>query len=562
VKITALLKGWLVEHAQVDETASDDTIKAAVAEALTGGKLTAEKLIELTAEPEPEPDLAESVAGAVTETIEPLAKQVADLEAKLAAMQDEKPQDANGELVKQIAALAKSLQPPKANEKPADSEHKAASVLNPGGDDKPRPGTKADVIPVDKMYSTTRSALYYGKDHTHFAGQPVIYGRSDESAGVPLDSRSALDKAVCAAYFKKAAGANNTSGRGLPRWLQMTDHDKALWDYAVHECEWTGIVGKGSRDDATVDAGSAGQHAVYDTKLSPWQQKALLDDSTSGGLEAAPVVFDQAVITTPLLYGEIFPLVSVVPVARGRRMEGFTVSNPSFTSGTAEGTAISLFNTASMVGAFDTTIYNAVGAMEIGQDFEADSPVNMGQLVIQRYGEAAKNWLDNQLVNGDGTTEIQGIANASATVDIGNPSGGANAAPQPDDYIALAFNVVKQYRRPENRCVYVANDTSYQRARSIAVGASDERRVFGHDVAGYRLFEWPYKIENNMANTLAFFCAWRYYRLYRRLGLTVRVETGGKELAQKNLTLVVVRMRWGGKLELGAACSYSDNWQT
>ena len=47
--------------------------------------------------------------------------------------------------------------------------------------------------------------------------------------------------------------------------------------------------------------------------------KTLIDDATSGGLEAAPIVFDDMVIQTPLLNGELFPLVTTVPLDRGRR---------------------------------------------------------------------------------------------------------------------------------------------------------------------------------------------------------------------------------------------------
>jgi len=67
----------------------------------------------------------------------------------------------------------------------------------------------------------------------------------------------------------------------------------------------------------------------------------------------------------------------------------------------------------------------------------------------------------------------------------------------------------------------------------------------GHDV----------KIQNDTTNADIAFCNLRYYRMYRRLGLNIRVETGGKELAQKNLKLIVVRMRFGGQLEQGGAAA-------
>ncbi len=44
-------------------------------------------------------------------------------------------------------------------------------------------------------------------------------------------------------------------------------------------------------------------------KLTDVEIKALPDDGTSGGLEAGPIVFDDAMILTPILYGETLPVI-------------------------------------------------------------------------------------------------------------------------------------------------------------------------------------------------------------------------------------------------------------
>ena len=49
--------------------------------------------------------------------------------------------------------------------------------------------------------------------------------------------------------------------------------------------------------------------------------------------------------------------------------------------------------------------------------------------------------------------------------------------------------------------------------------------------------------------------------MYRRLGMQVQVETGGRTLALKNTTLVVMRMRWGGQMELATAGAFSNSWK-
>lgn len=50
--------------------------------------------------------------------------------------------------------------------------------------------------------------------------------------------------------------------------------------------------------------------------------KAVLDDSSLGGLEIAPVVIDQNIVTFPLLSGQLYPFVDVVHIPRGRRCRG------------------------------------------------------------------------------------------------------------------------------------------------------------------------------------------------------------------------------------------------
>ena len=513
MEMTPQLRAWLVENFAVPVDASEEDFKAAAMKALDEGVLSVQQLATLSAKEEAEAVVAEPQVEEKqdsNEAIEELAKSVAQIAARL-DYQD----------VKEAAPQTKSV-----------GQKMMASA--PANDD-------VRVIGAEERYSSTKSAAINPAGHVKAGQVAEIYGRA-------LDMPSQLDKAVSGAYFKWAL---NNSGGQVPRALRMTEHDNQLMEYAFRNCSWSGVIGGAGTDN--------GATKIDNRKLSDFEIKSLIDDSTSGGLEAAPVVFDDAVILTPVLHGELFPLVNVVPISRGRRVEGFSLGNPSFTSGTAEGTAISLFDTSSYVSAFDTTIYNAVGAMEIGLDFEEDSPVNIGALVAQRYGEKAMEWLDNQIINGDGTTEPQGILNASGTTTVSSTNGSSGPATV-DDYEGLMFGIAKQYRSAADRArtVFIANDTTYKRARAISVGSSDARRVFGMEVnthGDYSLLGHDYKIQNDVGNANIAFCNLRYYRMYRRLGLNIRVETGGKELAQKNLKLVVVRMRFGGQLEQGGAAA-------
>ena len=542
MNLTTKLKGWLTENFGVSATASDDDCRKAAALALVEDKLSAAKLAELSAD-DGDSDVDDIVGKAVDKALEPLLKALEQRVQPESKKEDRSA--ALGTILDSALSNAHRDEPPPKK----DSTASRAARLFAGADVRVK-------SPIER-YSSSKGVKCYAMDckHSHLRGKPAMY------AGSPIEDTSQAEKAIIGATFKWLLNqpANMGSGRALPQF-KMTEHDEQLVAYAMHELPWSGLVR--SRGDATgIDEGGL---EIRDRKLMDFERKALLDDSTSGGTEAVPLIFDSAIITTPVLYGELFPLVNVVPVARGRRIQGSTIANVTWTSGVAEGTSITAFNTAAMIGAFSNTMYNAVAAIEIGNDFQEDSPIDIATILVQKAGEEALKWLDNQIANGDGTTEPQGIFNASGTTDIGNPAGGAGAAPQVNDYEALYFGLVKEYRPPSDkgRTVFVGSDTSYRRARAIAVGASDARRVFGMDEASYEIAGLaPFKVQNSISNANCAAVNFAHYRMYRRLGMNVRTETGGKELALKNLSLIVLRMRWAGKIELGGYVAYSDNWQ-
>ena len=400
--------------------------------------------------------------------------------------------------------------------------------------------TRKDLYCPERTKSGTKHAL---------SGQPAMFGN------IQLKSTSEYGYAQAAAWFKFCLLSNTTHKNEIPHNLRMTEMDKKLVEYAIHENEFTGWLRDGFEDDRPH------QIPVSRRKLTEFERKALLDDSTSGGIEIAPIEFDDALVTIPVLNGELFPLVNVVNVARGRRMKGGSVGNPTFSS-TAEGTAMTPFDTTGLVSAFDTTIHPATGSMEIGLDFEDDSPTDIGKIIINKFGEKSLEWLDRVVAVGNGTTEPQGVM-VSSTVTVVPSDNDTSGPPTVSDYEGLMFAVQKQYRNTKgSKNVYIGNETSYRRARAIAVGPSDERRVFGMTHGDYMIFDTPYKINHNIGNSQIAYANLGYYRMYRRLGLNVRLETAGNYLAIRHQRLIVVRMRYGGQLELGGAAAYMSDAQS
>ena len=524
MKLTEALKAWVVENRGVKSDASDDDFRKAAAEAIADGTLSPEKLHELTAEKAAPVNEFQKQFGELVGMVKGLATEVADLKKA----------------------------PEKEAEKTTPTEEKAAPagdtswyekvVTNvlAGGD----PESHVRVKGAHEQYATTKSAAVYpptqkgGKAHP-LAGKPMV---DFSEHGRTIDTPSELDKAVASAYAKLMIGAARYKSRSIA-FAHMPQHDKELLLFAAQQMKWGGASDGGETAD------------IVNRSLTPREQKALIDDSVggaSGGLEAAPIVFDDMVIQAPLLSGELYPLVNVVPLDRGRRVEGVSTGKVTGAWGGIDDTAITLFNTASYVSAFDTTVFRWEGAIKIGLDFMSETPVDFGAHITAQYGERLLEDLDDVIAAGNGTTQPEGVMTKSGTTSVA--WGGATSI---GNYESLRFGVTKAEHRPNvaASAVFCGTETSYQRARAIPVGASDARRIFGLDYSSYMLMERPYKINSTLTNSQVFYAIMGRYRMYRRRGLTFRTSTEGDTLIRANEMLITATARFGGQLERGACAA-------
>lgn len=560
MKLTAALKAYAIAKLGVKQDAGDDVFRAELGKAIIAGTLGGQELADLSAD---KPDAKTLVAGMIDERV---GAHLAPIAATLAAIQ--KAMSAPQQPAAAVAVAGTPAAPPV-----TPAAEKGAAPTSEKGNGTPRPeevlgqqpgsGTDVEGKGMDEAMRIRVKGIkdLYGHTPTQaicpeftrrgskhlFAGRPAKFGQQQ------LHNATDLMKAVAGMYFKWSLQSQLKAMGDYPRWMKWTQHDQDILNYALHECQWSGLVHAGP-EFGLEDSGGKG-YKLDSQRLSEQQRKDLLDDSTSGGINAVPIYFDEMMVLTPVLYGELFPLVEVVNMTRGRLIDGSSMSNPTFTSGTAEGTAITPFSTTGFIAGMDSTVFPVVSAVNIGLDFEEDSPADIGGTLVMKFGEKLMEWLDNQIANGDGTTEMQGFFNAASTIAVPSDNGTGGPATV-GDYEALLFGMNKAFRRANGgRVAFVANDTTYSRAKAIAVGPNDERRVFGMNHQDYTILETPYKVQNDIANNLLAFVNLGGYRLYRRLGMSVRIETGGSTLARANEKLIVVRGRFAGRLTLGGYAS-------
>lgn len=543
MKFTPKLKGWLLENTDIEADASDSDFRDAAAEALTrdaaeGEELTSALLEKLTADEDA--DKGNTLLSALT--------AISDGQKLL------------------LEKLAEKNEPVKSNEKGKDSNKPPETdiagnkngwfenALSGGGDNSFGNSSGAENVRLKgahESYSGTKSAAIYpdrdrrGRRYL-YAGQRVFEG--GDTGKRYIDEASELETAQSGAYLKWVLSKGGTR-KDIPWQFRMTDHDRDLMNYTLRNSTWGG----------TLSEPGGTEHNLSGQRLTELQIKAIGDEAVSGGLAMAPIFFDDQVILTPLLHGELFPLVNLVNITRGRRIESATIGNPTMAWGGGDDTAVALFNTAAFVAAFDTTIHVVDGAIEVGLDFLTDSPINVGAVITQSYGERLMRELDEQIAIGDGATEPEGIMVAAGTTDVA--FGGV--APTIGAYLTKLFSVTKEFKAgtTANRIVWCSNETTYRRARAIAVGAADARLVHGMAVEDYTLFGRPYAIDTTMANTQGFFANMSRYRMYRRLGLTVDSTTEGSTLKRRNEWLIIARARFGGQLEDSNAAAVSTTMQ-
>lgn len=556
MEMTPQLKQFLVDNHGLSTDADDATAKSLLGELVATGGIDLDKVKELSQSPSG--NVEQKVQGMIDSSI---SQHFATFKDEIKGMfpQSTGTDGANTKDGGQQTDAATGHASSQSNGKSVGNGQAAKTVeqaMTDAADGDAGSGEEDPHIRVKSVveqFDDTRTAATYDKSSNDFlrktmGGKRVNIG---EGIGMPsryLDMPTERSKAVAGAWFKRMIGnAYRNTGRPIRPEFKLTELDQKLIEYAVHECKFVGPVDYDERSDESPQ--------WYKSSVpTEMQRKALLDDSTSDGLEAVPIEFDDAVIITPLLEGELFPLVTIRNVTR-RRIEGFSIGNPTISWGTAEGSAISLFTTTSFISAFDTTIYPVAGAMEVGLDFLADSPNDIGSIIIDRYGSQFRKEMDDVIADGsDSSSQPEGLFQASSTTTV-NSENGSTGDWTVSDIESLLFGVAKQYRQEagRDRAIFLSNETTYQRWHGIEVGTADQRRVLGMNHESYRTLNHPHKINEDLGNQEAgFFCLNRY-RFYRRAGFGVRIVTEDQTLARKNMEMIVVRARVGGQLELGGA---------
>lgn len=388
-------------------------------------------------------------------------------------------------------------------------------------------GGQPRVKAAAERYEDSAKAAYYPDWHWK-SGQPIMFD------GRHLEYPSELSKAYCGAHLKthfaKQLGWAN----------RVSDHDKQLFQEGLRKAAWSGDVPHGS------------QVMVYSNmKLMPQHVKTVFSDSTSGGENLIQQVLEDQIVMNLLLYGEITPYVDMKSMAKGNSVDTASMVHMTISSGPEESSsAITPQSTTSLISKVNSPVFTATGAIELGRDFLSDITPQVMPSITDSYKKQLQVWLDNQICNGDGTTEPLGLFVISGPTSVASLNGSTGVFAV-IDVENMMKTLGKQYRANKNPAVrWVSNDTTYWRLRGIPVSTSDARRIFGQSYEDYQLAGRPYSVQNDIGNTKLGFGDLSNYRLWSRPGMEMQVEQSGRTLVLANSVLVVLRSRWAGRLIL------------
>jgi HK97 family phage major capsid protein len=413
-------------------------------------------------------------------------------------------------------------------------------------------GTKTQTLHGDLMETTDTIRVKSPSERylqTKSLGKHIRSGEPVMHAGTPVYGPSQLELARIGAWFKHFLKNNMASAMskvGLPV-PTITEHDEQLLKEMWANGTWCGRTAEGAEVEGK---------SFDDLRL----KAPLINDSTSGGQYLIPTDFDTQLITTPLLYAELLPLVDLRTTTRDT-VEAGAISNPTVTWSTAEGSALTAFDATSLVTQVTENVYPVAVAIEVGRDFLADSPADVGATLMQGFGQVLSKELDDVIACGNGTTQPEGIFTGSA-VNALNSDNGSTGPWTLGDIEALLFGIAKQYRTPSMGCAFVSNDTTYARWRGLALGTADARRLLGMDHESYSILSRPHRINGDIGNGQAGFVAMKKYRLWRRAGVEFYQESGGKTLTLANTVLLMARGRYAGCLVQGGAAALIEDGQS
>lgn len=208
-----------------------------------------------------------------------------------------------------------------------------------------------------------------------------------------------------------------------------------------------------------------------------------------------------------------------------------------------------------VVGQVSFTVRKSGGTVKVSAELLEDSQANIPALLAQIAGEASGRYEDQQIIEGDGTTEAEGLR----TTATDGPTTAANNAVTVADYLKWYFNLPAQFRTNA-----IVSTTSSFLGYLAAVGSTaagihllsslrenPEGPISGKQVAVFDGTGWDDGAAIGAAEELGAIGDFRNYYLIDRIGMSVRRDDS--VYAANDQVGFFIRKRGDGRVGLADA---------
>ena len=208
-----------------------------------------------------------------------------------------------------------------------------------------------------------------------------------------------------------------------------------------------------------------------------------------------------------------------------------------------------------VVGQVSFTVRKSGGTVKVSAELLEDSQANIPALLAQIAGEASGRYEDQQIIEGDGTTEPEGLR----TTATDGPVTAANNAVSVADYLAWYFNLPAQFRTNA-----IVSTTSSFLGYLAAVGSTaagvhllsslrenPEGPISGKQVAVFDGTGWDNGAAIASAEEVGCIGDFRNYYLIDRIGMSVRRDDS--VYAANDQVGFFIRKRGDGRVGLADA---------
>lgn len=286
--------------------------------------------------------------------------------------------------------------------------------------------------------------------------------------------------------------------------------------------------------------------------------------------EGAELVFDQfeADILKVINSYQLVNMVKILPLAKGDKVSLPKATNGVTTTYVSEGNTDTATEPATSFVSID--IFKAYTLTKMTEELLEDTMTipDLYNLIVEFIGESQAEFLENQILNGVGTTAVEWILVNSSVNEVTLDATETGDDIADADLVAVVTKAAQKFKTRTSNVAWIMSQYIYGKLMSLKTTANailyPELRNFANpSLMGYKVIISDKMTVQNSAQDIAWattilFGDLSYFTLARRKGLTIEQGYTDNDWA-KGIRSIKSNSRFGGKCTFGEAFTKLSN---